>query len=67
MGFLFSGDLDDEYEDAMSDRSMFNMEDKYEWMRRRERAEEIASGFSPGLFERDERIWEQVKKIEDGQ
>lgn len=62
---IFSRDLDEEYELDMEDRSMFNREDKADWLRRRERAEEISSGLASGLFEKDEKVWAGVRKIEE--
>lgn len=59
---IFGKRDDDELED--DDCSMFGGADRYEEKKRKmERAKEIASGITMGTFERDEEVWDMVKKI----
>lgn len=60
---MFGRDSDDEYDEYLKDGSMMGAMDKDEWDRREERAQDIATGLSSGMFESDEDIWERVKQI----
>ncbi len=62
MGF-FGDDSDSEYQTYLEDGSMFGKMDRDEWDQIQERAMEISTGFSNGVFEKDERVWEQVRRI----
>jgi hypothetical protein len=63
---IFSKDVDEMYDEYLEkEGSMFGKMDKQEFERKVERAEEIASGFASGLFERDEEVWEHVRRIKD--
>jgi hypothetical protein len=53
---------DKEYQDYLEDGSIFGKMDKQEWDGLYDRADEIDSGLASGLFERDERVWEIIKK-----
>lgn len=45
---------------------LFGGADRIEERKRKlERAKDIASGFSNGTFEKDEEVWEIVRKIEN--
>lgn len=59
---MFSKDDDDSEDDG----PMFGGAERHEARQaKRERAKEIASGLVSGFLERDEEVWEEVKKIED--
>jgi hypothetical protein len=61
---MFGRDDDDDLKD--DDGPMFGGAERYEKRKAaKERAREIASGISSGLFEKDEQVWEEVKKIKD--
>lgn len=62
---MFGDDDDCEYEKYLNEGSMFGKMDREEWQNKQDRAREISSGFSSELFERDEGVWERVKKLED--
>jgi len=66
MGMFGGGDSDEKYDDYLKDGSMFGKMDRSEWEQRERRAQEIASGEVMGTFERDEKIWERVKEIQEG-
>lgn len=58
----FFGDWEDDY--LNNDwGSTFNDRGREEREKKLERAKEIASGLTSGLFEDDEEIWDLVKKI----
>jgi hypothetical protein len=63
---MFEKDKDERYQDYLeSDGSMFGKMDKDEWDQIDKQAEEIVSGETMGTFQRDERVWERVKKIKE--
>lgn len=65
MSMFFSGQDDDEdYAKDQEDRGLFGREDRSEWQARRDRAREISSGFCSVLFERDEAVWAEVRRLE---
>lgn len=51
--------------DGLTLNSMPNSEDREEYRRKYDRAQEIASGITMGTFERDEEVWELVTQIKD--
>lgn len=58
---MFGGSDDDDIED---DGPMFGGADRYEEKKEKmRRAKEIASGETSGMFERDDEVWDMVKKI----
>ena len=62
---MFGSSWNDDSDD--DDRSMaFSGADRYEERQRvKERAREIVSGWTSGMFERDDAVWAEVKKLED--
>lgn len=66
MGIFNGKDIDEEYKDYLNeDGSIFGKMDREEFDRIKNRAKEIADGTFLGTFERDENIWEEVKKIKE--
>ena len=65
MGLFSGGDDDDRYDDYLKDGSMFGKMDRQEWQSIQDRAKEIDSGLVLGTFERDERVWEEVKRLRE--
>lgn len=61
MSMFNRGDDDDQDEDV----NMFCRRSREEKDRAKERAREIHSGLSSGLFERDEDVLEELKKLKD--
>jgi hypothetical protein len=55
----------EEYEEYLGNTNMFAAKDFQEWKRIRDRAMEIHTGFSSGMFERDEDVLKRVKELKD--
>lgn len=57
---IFNKDNYDDFENHDGSILSYKNKDKI-----KERATEIASGFVSGLFEKDEEVWEEVRKIKE--
>lgn len=63
---MFGCKSDEEaYEEHLAEGSMFSRTDFQEFCSIREQAREIHSGFVSGMFQKDERVWEEVKRLEN--
>ncbi len=65
---MFGKDRDEEYQDYLNgDGSMFGKMDRQEFDSIKDRALEIHTGLTMGTFERDEKVWEEVKKLKENE
>lgn len=66
MGIFNRKDRDEEYSEYLNDRPMIGSKmDREEFNRFKNHAEEIADGTVMGTFERDEKVWDEVRKIKE--